>query len=77
MINFEEINSKFNESLNWAESMAKGCIEKFDFEFMKWIIMDGRSKKLKTDYLNICKNYKDKIIICKSRKDVNKILEFL
>lgn len=55
---------------NVRESMAEGCEEKFDFEFVKWILIDGRSKKYKERYKNICSKYKDKVIICRNRNDV-------
>lgn len=56
------------------ESMTEGCNEKFDFEFMKWILKDGRSKARVEHYKSICKKYEDKIIICRNRKDVEKVL---
>lgn len=52
------------------ESMTEGCEEKFDFEFMKWLIKDGRSKEKKEDYKRICNRYKEKIIVCKNRNEV-------
>lgn len=66
-----------NSKSQVRESMAEGCIEKFDFEFIKWILIDGRSKKLKRNYANICDKYRDKIIICRNREDVKHMLEVL
>lgn len=60
---------------NVRESMAEGCEEKFDFEFVKWILFDGRSKIYKERYENICSKYKDKVIVCRNRDDVKNNIE--
>ncbi len=55
------------------ESMAKGCKEKFDWDFFKWIMWEGRNKKHKNFYkmiLNKCPNH----IIFRNRRQVNKYL---
>ena len=57
------------------ESMTEGCNEKFDFEFVKWILVDGRSKKYKDNYKNICSKYEDKLSMCKNRKDVEALIQ--
>lgn len=54
------------------ESMSEGCNEKFDFEFILWILFKGRSTKYKERYQKICTKYKDKVIICKNRIDVER-----
>lgn len=55
--------------------MSEGCEEKFDFEFAKWVLIDGRSKKYKERYENICNKYKDKVIVCRNRDDVRNRIE--
>lgn len=68
---FRQAYKRYLENRNRTrESMTEGCEEKFDFEFMKWLIKDGRSKKKKEDYKRICSEYKEKVIICKNRKEV-------
>lgn len=59
------------------ESMTIGCNEKFDFEFAKWILRDGRSKKYQERYKAICTQYKNKVSICKNRKDVETLIRAL
>ncbi len=72
---FRQAYKRFIDSKNKVrESMAEGCVEKFDFEFAKWILVDGRSKKYKERYKSICSKYKDKVIICKDKSDVRKLL---
>ncbi len=55
------------------ESMAKGCVEKFDFEFFKWIMHDGRTKKNKRKYQSAVSNCSNVYVFTK-RRQVNKYL---
>lgn len=55
------------------ESIAEGCNEKFDLEFIWWILADGRSRECRMGYKKICEEYKDKIIICKNKRDVKRL----
>lgn len=59
------------------ESMADGCNEKFDLEFIKWLLFEGRKKIIKNHYNEICKCYKDKITIFRNNKDVENFLASL
>ena len=52
-------------------SMAEDCNEKFDFEFMKWILLDGRSNKYVKQYKAVIKKYPDKTIVIKNQKQLN------
>ena len=52
-------------------SMAEGCNEKFDFTFVKWILLDGRSQKYVERYNAVVKNYSDKTIILKNQRQLN------
>ena len=51
--------------------MAEDCNEKFDFAFVKWILLDGRSKKYVERYNAVVKNYSDKTIILKNQRQLN------
>jgi adenylate kinase family enzyme len=57
------------------ESMAQGCEEKFDFEFAKWILFDGRTKKIRHHYRRVCNRYKDKVVVCRNRKAVSSCMK--
>ena len=59
------------------ESMADGCNEKFDLEFIKWLLFEGRKKSIKNHYNEICKCYKDKITNFRNNKDVENFLASL
>lgn len=57
------------------EDMASGCIEKFDLEFIWWILYEGRRKKKRDQYREIEREFKDKIIVLKSPKEVELFLK--
>lgn len=62
--------TRFLKNRNRTRSdMAEGCIEKFDFEFFKWVILDGRTKQRKAAYQAICNRYPEKMMICRNRKE--------
>ncbi len=52
-------------------SMAENCNEKFDFEFVKWILLDGHSQKNVTKFKVAVKKYPDKTIVLKNQKQLN------
>lgn len=54
------------------DSMAPGCEEKFDVAFVKWILWEGRTSAYRRRYREICRLYADKIVICRSRRDVRR-----
>ena len=56
------------------DSMAEGCEEKLDLEFMKWILWDGRTRKRRRHYEAICKKYKQKTVRLKNRRQVEQAL---
>lgn len=56
------------------ESITQGCEEKFDFEFMKWILFSGRSKTIKQNFNNIKKNYKEKLIEIKNQRQLDQYI---
>ncbi len=51
------------------ESAANGCAEKLDWEFVRWILWDGRTKARREHYRNICRTYRDKVTVCKNGRD--------
>ena len=57
--------------------MAPGCPERFDAEFVKWILHDGRSKKHRTNYRRIMKKYPDKVITIRNQQQLTTYIEFI
>ena len=59
------------------ESMAAGCPERFDWEFIRWILWDGRSKSAKERYKGIQETYPEKVILLRSQKEIDHFLDNL
>ena len=59
------------------ESMAAGCPERFDLEFIRWILWDGRTKNAKERYQRVQENYPEKVIVLRSQKEMEYFLENL
>lgn len=64
---------KYNKKVR--PSAGPNCIEKLDIEFIKWILKDGRTVKVKTNREAIKTKYPDKIITFKNQRQVNKYLK--
>ena len=57
------------------DSMAPGCPERFDAEFVKWILHDGRTKKYRTNYRRIMKKYSGKVILIKNQQQLTAYIQ--
>jgi adenylate kinase family enzyme len=57
------------------ESMADNCSEKLDIEFIKWILLDGRTKEKKEQYAETIRKYNQKIVILRNKKETASFLE--
>ena len=53
------------------ESVAEGCNEKLDLEFVWWILYKGRTKEKINHYNSVLKLYRSKTIIIKNQKQLN------
>lgn len=53
------------------ESMAEGCKEKLDWEFVWWILYKGRDRGKQEFYHNVATKYKDKTVVLKNQKQIN------
>ena len=51
------------------------CMEKFDFEFMWWLLYKGRTRTRKQMHLNNLNKSKGEKLIFKNRKSLNKYLK--
>lgn len=56
------------------ESMAAGCPEQFNWEFIRWILWDGRSSVHKNQYKRICLDYTRKITIINNQRELDQFL---
>lgn len=56
------------------ESMAEGCYEKMDWEFLWWLLWEGRSPERRELFRQLCAQYPDKVTILKSRAELKRFL---
>lgn len=56
-------------------SMAEGCPEKFDLEFILWILHKGRRKEAKERYVNLSVKYPDKFTRIRSQAQLSAFLK--
>ena len=57
------------------ESMAEGCPERFDWEFIRWILWDGRQARQVTRYRTVNQTYPDKFVSLKNQKELEAFLK--
>ncbi len=55
--------------------MALGCNEKIDLEFVRWVLFDGRTKGKKQNYNIICEKYKDKTVVLKNQRQLDRFIK--
>ena len=58
-------------------SMAEGCNEKLDPEFVRWILWEGRSRKIRDRYRRIREQYPDKAIVLRNQRQLDAYLKSL
>ncbi len=56
------------------DSMTEGCEEKFDREFIKWIMFDSRTKEQTEKYRLIKAKYPDKLIVISNQYQLNRFI---
>ena len=56
--------------------MANGCNEKFDWEFVCWILRGGRSRKAKSRYKKVAEIYWKKIVILKNQRKLDLFVQY-
>ncbi len=57
--------------------MAAGCNEKLDWEFIKWILHDGRTVQAQERYRSVIAKYPQKVIVVRNQKQLDVCLERL
>lgn len=57
--------------------MTAGCEEKLDWEFIKWILWEGRLKNKRERYIRIQKQYSDKVVVIKNQRQLDHYLKEL
>ncbi len=57
------------------DSIAEGCNEKFDFEFLWWILAEGRSKKFKERVRLLKQKYPQKYVEIKNNQQLKQFIQ--
>lgn len=57
--------------------MADGCKEKLDWEFVKWVLRDGRSKEVRERYNGVIARYPEKTIVIKNQRQLNAVQAYI
>lgn len=53
------------------KSMAEGCKEKFDLEFMFWILWTGRTKERRERFVQLQRKYPEKVTVLKNQRQLD------
>ena len=53
--------------------MAVGCKEKLDWEFIKWILRDGRTEESRQRYQGVLSRYPEKTILIKNQRQLDDV----
>lgn len=72
---FRALGRYFHYRGQTRECTAKGCIEKFDWEFVRWILFESRTRKRKKQQEEILQTYSEKAIIIKNQKQLNNFMQ--
>lgn len=71
---FRVIRRYFRYKNTVRESMAQGCNEKIDLEFIQWILYAGRNRDKKKGYEEILLKYPQKTKILKNQKQLENFM---
>jgi len=56
------------------DSIASGCIEKLDREFVKWILYKGRTKERVGWFLDVVRQYPEKTVVIRNDRELGAYL---
>lgn len=54
--------------------MTEGCDEKIDWEFIRWILWDGRTRQRRDLYRNTRSQFHEKIIVIRNQRQLDRYL---
>lgn len=57
------------------ESMANGCTEKLDWEFVWWILYAGRTETYRANYRSVAERYPQKVVVLRNDRETNRWFE--
>ena len=54
--------------------MGAGCKEKLDAEFVKWVFLEGRSKKARSRNQTVIRQYREKVTVIRNQRQLNRFV---
>lgn len=54
--------------------MTEGCDEKIDWEFIRWILWDGRTRQRRDLYRNTRSQFHEKMIVIRNQRQLDRYL---
>ena len=54
--------------------MAEGCTEKFDWEFAKWILWQGRSREARERFAAVISTYGEKVTVLRNQRQLDRYI---
>ena len=51
--------------------MAEGCSEKLDFEFVRWVLWEGRTRRIREIHRRIIRDYPDKVTVIRNQRQLD------
>lgn len=57
--------------------MSEGCDEKIDWEFVRWILWDGRTKERRDLYRHVRERYPEKVVVIRNQRQLDAYLRGL
>lgn len=57
------------------ESMADGCTEKLDLEFLGWILLRGRTPAKIRHYHHLIRQYGDKVTVIRNQRQLERFMQ--
>lgn len=55
--------------------MGRGCKEKVDGEFLRWVLYEGRTKKKREELKAVKKRYPDKTTVLKNQRQIDRFVK--
>ncbi len=57
--------------------MADGCPEKLDWEFLWWVLHQGRNHAKKAFFKAVCEDYSDKLFVARNQREMDEFFNKL
>ena len=63
----------FNYRGKSRPDMTQGCDEKLDWEFIKWVLWEGRSEQARQRFVSVQEKYPDKTIVVRNQAQLHRL----